>query len=248
MRFLIVFFLLATPAYADRETPPEPKHDQAQDQSQDQTQEQSQSQESQQTQVAEGGSTGPVTITEVHPDKITIRRAPSLGIVGSPSTAEMMQCYGFGGSAKDGAATGLVCVLQRDLYASFRADKYASGGNPSRAANAWCSRRLNRQDFDSRDQCINEMDLVYMAMYAIEVEPQEVEYMVASAENDEEYKKVVARLAAIEAELKAEREDRRKTEKRIQQTEARAVRRARTAQKYPENDALRKLLEKKNDV
>jgi len=241
MRFLLLFLLVGS-AYADRDKPPEPEHDQTQeqeqDQYQDQSQDQGQTQDQTQTQVAEGGSTGPVTINEVHPDKITIRRAPSLGIVGSPSTAEMMQCYGFGGSSKDGAATGLWCRLQPDLHASHRADKYASGGNPARAAATWCSRRIHRQDFDSRGQCVNEMDLIYMAIYAVEIveEPQGLvreDYktpsngpppeLLLAALSEEEIKALKDRLREIDDEivaLKAQQQRASRSNQQVQQQQA----------------------------
>lgn len=67
-----------------------------------------------------------------------------------------MQCFGLGGSSKDGAATGAWCRIQRDLYALHLSDRLADVGALEQAAIVYCSRRLHWKDmhgYDSKEAC-----------------------------------------------------------------------------------------------
>lgn len=85
------------------------------------------------------------------------RNAPPVTVISSPSTAEMMVCFGLGGSSTGGAATGAFCVLQKELYATHRAERLAGLGLYSAAADAYCARKLHWQDFGTRGECHIEM-------------------------------------------------------------------------------------------
>lgn len=85
------------------------------------------------------------------------RNAPPVTVISSPSTADMMVCFGLGGSNTGGAATGAFCVLQKELYATHRAERLAGLGLYSAAADAYCARKLHWQDFGTRGECHIEM-------------------------------------------------------------------------------------------
>lgn len=84
------------------------------------------------------------------------RQAPDVTAISSPTTADMMVCYGIGGSNSTGAATGLWCRLQRDLYAIHRSERYAKMGDRDAASEAYCARKLHWKDFGSQESCITK--------------------------------------------------------------------------------------------
>lgn len=108
------------------------------------------------------------------------RSAPAVTAISGHSTADMLVCYGLGGSSPGGAATGLWCHLQRDLYAEHRMEFLAGIGLHRQAAKAYCDRKLHRQDFKSRRDCNTKMSealkdqKIVVSVKHIEVKPEEV--------------------------------------------------------------------------
>lgn len=141
------------------------------------TQEQSQQSSNQNTQTqgdssssvgaVSGGNVGDIDAGSSTDVSVrTERSAPNVTVFGVNGSAAYLKCLGGGGSVDEGGAGGWYCWLQRDLYAEHRATIYALGGNPGRAAVAYCSQKLHAQDFDSHDNCLVEMELIYKSVHA----------------------------------------------------------------------------------
>ena len=94
-------------------------------------------------------STGDVTVSTRH------RKAPvNTAYAGTGmNTADMLVCFSLGGQSREGAASGIKCWLQRDLYANYRAALHAEAGRFEASAKASCSKPLFSGDFDSGEDC-----------------------------------------------------------------------------------------------
>lgn len=181
------------------------------------------------TSEATGGNaeTGPVSVTTEINHPRARKNTPNAY---APPIYPTVPCRGGTSGSAAGPGFGISIGTGRIDPGCVERENVRLAPTEAHRIRAWCNLKGVSDDWESLEACIGYGAVV----------------VLASAGDDEEYKKVVARLMAIEAELKAEREARKETEKRIQQTEQQA-RRARSTREYPENEALRKLLENKND-
>ena len=191
IKFLVLVLLMSTSAFAT--TRPPPATNQAQNQTQDQVQRQQQQQQqmaSANNTIAEGAvllNAGDSTnVLELNGGTTTVtttnkRNAPAVSVFPSPTTAEMMVCFGLGGSGTEGAATGAWCRLQRELYSEHRATNLARFGEYAAAAEAYCKPKLHYADFRSdprkgwkkraRAECVAKMAHSYSTYYVPPSDP-----------------------------------------------------------------------------
>ena len=145
---ILLFAMWADRAHAtNRQPEPEPP---AQEQAQDQHQKQNQGQDQHQGQEQTATSDQDQRQSQEQDNDQSFnysskyeRGAPAVTVWSSPSTASFMQCFGLGGSSKDGAATGAWCRIQRDLYALHLSDRFRSLHAFQLAAKVYCSRPLH---------------------------------------------------------------------------------------------------------
>lgn len=220
--FLFGIVILASAASASR-------NDTNAEATQEQLQEQTQSIESTAlggtSEGGAGGAGGAGGSSLIEGDDVNVRvrtrrNAPSVTINAPGPTADFMVCFGLGGSSQDGAATGIRCYIQRDLYASHRAAELKALGLPKQATEAYCDRKLHWQDFGSKAKCAEEY---FAALTEPEDPPDDPkaetppgnEFSTAGGEQlaaiDPE---VARRLEALEAENKRQRAVIKKLEKR----------------------------------
>jgi len=93
------------------------------------------------------------------------RNAPAVTVMPSPTTAEMMVCFGRGGSATNGAATGAWCRLQKELYAEHMGLTLANMRLYQDAAKAYCGRKMHWRVFGTRGTCIDRMVAGYRVQF-----------------------------------------------------------------------------------
>ncbi len=93
------------------------------------------------------------------------REAPSVWVTAPNSTADYMVCFGLGGSTNRGAATGILCRIQKELYAEHRAEQLAYLGAYEEAAAAYCSRKLHWKDFGTQVNCKTRYTTVLRASF-----------------------------------------------------------------------------------
>lgn len=181
MRFLTTLLFMAISAAAlagGKPLPPVATATQQQAQEQSQQQQQQQRQDQANVQTATGGAGGMVTIEsgalEGGDNSIELnssfdsdykRNAPAVTVMPSPTTAEMMVCFGVGGSGIDGAATGAWCRLQKELYAEHMATMFANMRLYEDAAKTYCARKLHWKPFGTEGYCIDRMVVGYRVQF-----------------------------------------------------------------------------------
>lgn len=97
---------------------------------------------------AEGGSVGDVSV-----NTRGRRQAPGVALAVPQSTMECAKGVGFGGSNTSGSVLVGWSWLQRDCWALHQFYQLASLGLSEPAANAYCSRRMHWQPFESEANC-----------------------------------------------------------------------------------------------
>ena len=187
----LVLVLLTSSAWAGVKPPPPQQQAQGQGQAQGQIQGQGQAQAATANNtIAEGAvllNAGDSTnVLELNGGTTTVtttnkRNAPAVSVFPSPTTAEMMVCFGLGGSGTEGAATGAWCRLQRELYSEHRATNLARFGEYAAAAEAYCKPKLHYADFRSdprkgwkkraRAECVAKMAHSYSTYYVPPSDP-----------------------------------------------------------------------------